>query len=481
MSGRVYLVGAGCGGPELLTLRAAELLRRCGCVVYDDLIDPAILDLAPAGAERIYMGKRSGRHSAAQAEISALLAEKAQEHSLVVRLKGGDPFVFGRGGEELLALRAAGVSCETVPGISSAIAIPELAGIPVTHRGMSRSFHVVTAHSASTGDTLPDNLDALARTGGTLVFLMGLSALGELCRRLISAGMNPDTPAAVVSGGNSPHPADVRGTLADIAELAANVQAPAVIVVGAVAGLALTGGELPLSGVRVALTGTDSMQRRLRPLFAEAGARVFSAARSRVVPLEAGRLSHGLDGAGWVVLTSVNGVEEFFRRLGTEGFDLRRLGSRRFAVIGRATGAALRSHGIIPDLCPERQTSAGLASALLEAAEAGADIRLYRSALAGRELPDALAGRFAVTDTPVYTVETELVSNTAADYVVFSSAGGVRAYFEAGGNIGGAVCVSIGPVTSTALQGFSVPFLEASDISAEGILSAVLTHRAKCV
>ena len=138
MSGRVYLVGAGCGGPELLTLRAAELLRRCSCVVYDDLIDPAILDLAGAEAERIYMGKRSGRHSAAQAEISALLVEKAQEYSLVVRLKGGDPFVFGRGGEELLALRAAGVPCEVVPGISSAIAIPELAGIPVTHRGLTR-------------------------------------------------------------------------------------------------------------------------------------------------------------------------------------------------------------------------------------------------------------------------------------------------------------------------------------------------------
>ena len=279
MSGRVYLVGAGCGGPELLTLRAAELLRRCSCVVYDDLIDPAILDLAGAEAERIYMGKRSGRHSAAQAEISALLVEKAQEYSLVVRLKGGDPFVFGRGGEELLALRAAGVVCEVVPGISSAIAIPELAGIPVTHRGLSRSFHVVTAHSAATGDTLPEHLDALARTGGTLVFLMGLSALGELSRRLIAAGMSPDTPAAVVSGGNSPHPADVRGTLADIAERAAEVEAPAVIVVGAVAELSLADTSLPLSGVRVALTGTDAVQSKLRALFSAAGARVFSAAR----------------------------------------------------------------------------------------------------------------------------------------------------------------------------------------------------------
>ena len=162
MSGRVYLVGAGCGGPELLTLRAAELLRACSCVVYDDLIDPAILDLAPPEAERVYMGKRSGRHSAPQAEINALLIEKARGGDVVVRLKGGDPFVFGRGGEEMLALAAAGVVCEAVPGISSAIAIPELAGIPLTHRGLSRSFHVVTAHSAAAGDTLSENLDALA-------------------------------------------------------------------------------------------------------------------------------------------------------------------------------------------------------------------------------------------------------------------------------------------------------------------------------
>lgn len=479
MSGRVYLVGAGCGGPELLTLRAAELLRECGCVVYDDLIDPAILDLAPADAERIYMGKRSGRHSAAQAEISALLIEKAQEYSLVVRLKGGDPFVFGRGGEELLALRAAGVHCETVPGISSAIAIPELAGIPVTHRGLSRSFHVVTAHSAATGDTLPENLDALARTGGTLVFLMGLTALGELSRRLIAAGMSPDTPAAVVSGGNSPHPADVRGTLENIAERAAEVEAPAVIVVGAVAELSLSDASLPLSGVRVALTGTDAVQSKLRALFSAAGARVFSTARSRVAPLAA-RVSEGLDGKGWVVLTSANGVEEFFRRLAAEGFDLRRLGLRRFAVIGRATGDALRSHGIIPDLCPERQTSAGLAEALLEAAEPGADVRLYRSALATCELPEALAGRFSVTDTPIYTVETGLVSDTEADYLVFSSAGCVREFFAAGGKIGGAKCISIGPVTSTALREFSVAILEATDISAEGILNAVLSdHCAK--
>lgn len=477
MSGRVYLVGAGCGGPELLTLRAAELLRACSCVVYDDLIDPAILDLAPPEAERVYMGKRSGRHSAPQAEINALLIEKARAGDVVVRLKGGDPFVFGRGGEEMLALAAAGVVCEAVPGISSAIAIPELAGIPLTHRGLSRSFHVVTAHSAAPGDTLPEDLDALARAGGTLVFLMGLGALPELTRRLIAAGLPPETPAAVLSGGNSPHPADVRGTLEDIAGRAAQVEAPAVIIIGEVAAVRLGGPGLSLSGLRVGLTGTPVMQEKLRALFEAEGARVFSATCSRVVPLAA-ELPEDLDEGGWIVLTSANGVGAFFRLLSERGFDLRRLSRCRFAVIGPATGAALREHGLLPDLCPELHTSAGLADALLAAGRPGERVHLFRSALAGRELPEALSASFRLSETALYTVETRLCRRSGADYLLFSSAQGVRDYFAAGGDVSDAVCVSIGPVTSAALRSLGPgEILEAEEISARGLLSAVLRHR----
>ena len=454
MSGRVYLVGAGCGGPELLTLRAAKLLRACSCVVYDDLIDPAILDLAPPEAERVYMGKRSGRHSAPQAEINALLIEKARAGDVVVRLKGGDPFVFGRGGEEMLALAAAGVVCEAVPGISSAIAIPELAGIPLTHRGLSRSFHVVTAHSAAPGDTLP-----------------------ELTRRLIAAGLPPETPAAVLSGGNSPHPADVRGTLEDIAGRAAQVEAPAVIIIGEVAAVRLGGPGLPLSGLRVGLTGTPVMQEKLRALFEAEGARVFSATCSRVVPLAA-ELPEDLEEGGWIVLTSANGVGAFFRLLSEHGFDLRRLSRCRFAVIGPATGAALREHGLLPDLCPELHTSAGLADALLAAGRPGERVHLFRSALAGRELPEALSASFRLSETALYTVETRLCRRSGADYLLFSSAQGVRDYFAAGGDVSVAVCVSIGPVTSAALRSLgSGEILEAEEISARGLLSAVLRHR----
>ena len=241
MSGYVYLVGAGCGEADLITVRGFNLLRSCDVVLYDDLIAPGLLNTVPPAAERIHVGKRSGRHSMAQEQINALLIAKAREGKTVVRLKGGDPYVFGRGGEEALALLAAGIPFDVVPGITSAIAIPAQAGIPVTHRGMSRSLHIITAHTADSPDGLPEHMDELARLPGTLVFLMGLSQLENIARRLTVAGMKPSTPAAVISGGNAPCPVTVRGTLADIAARAAlaNVQPPAVIVVGDVAGMTL--------------------------------------------------------------------------------------------------------------------------------------------------------------------------------------------------------------------------------------------------
>ncbi len=237
--GTVYLVGAGCGGADMITVRGLRLLERCGVVVYDDLLDKALLEAVPEGAEKIYVGKRQGRHSAAQEEIYALLIEKAREGKTVVRLKGGDPFVFGRGGEEMLALRAAGIPCQEVPGVTSAIAVPALAGIPVTHRQISRSVHIITARTADTPGGLPEGLEALAALAGlhgTLVFLMGVSRLEELSARLLAAGMAPETPAAVVSE----HMA-VRGILADIAEKGTAVPPPAVIVVGETAAMDVGG------------------------------------------------------------------------------------------------------------------------------------------------------------------------------------------------------------------------------------------------
>ena len=237
--GRVALVGAGCGRADLITVRGLRLLQQCRAVVYDDLIDTALLDTAPAGAERIYVGKRSGRHSAPQAEINAALIALAQRGGLTVRLKGGDPYVFGRGGEEALALQRAGIPFEVVPGITAAIAVPAEAGIPVTHRGVSRAVHIITAH---TQDETPDfSRWAALAADGTLVFLMGLQRLPQIAAGLLAGGLPPQTPAAVLSGGNAPHPAAVRASLGEITDAAraADVEAPAVIVVGDVAGMEL--------------------------------------------------------------------------------------------------------------------------------------------------------------------------------------------------------------------------------------------------
>ena len=239
--GEVWLVGAGCGAADLITVRGLRLIRRCDAIIYDDLIDEALLREAPAHAQRVYMGKRSGHHSAPQADICAELIRQARLGRMVVRLKGGDPYLFGRGGEEMLALRAAGVPCHEVPGIPSAIGIAAEAGIPVTHRGASRSLHILTGHTSDTADGLPEELDRLAQTDGTLVFLMGLAQLEHIAQRLMAAGKPGDTPAAVLSGGNSKNPACVRGTLMTIAQAARaqQVQAPAIIVIGEVAAMEL--------------------------------------------------------------------------------------------------------------------------------------------------------------------------------------------------------------------------------------------------
>lgn len=240
--GSVALVGAGCGKADLITLRGLRLLRQCQAVVYDDLIDPALLDAAPESALRLYMGKRNGVHAASQAEINQKLIELAGSGLRVVRLKGGDPYLFGRGGEEMLALKAAEIPCQEVPGIPSAIGIAAEAGIPVTHRGVSRGVHIVTAHTADTPDGLPEDFDTLAKLSGTLVFLMGLGQLSAIAARLMAAGKDGNTPGAVISGGNAPNPVRVRAPLFQLEQAAkdAGVSAPAIILIGDVADMDLS-------------------------------------------------------------------------------------------------------------------------------------------------------------------------------------------------------------------------------------------------
>lgn len=486
-TGCVYLVGAGCGEADLITVRGLSLLRRCDTAVYDDLIAAELLEELPPGAESIYVGKRSGKHALPQEEICALLAAKAGEGRVVVRLKGGDPFVFGRGGEEALALQAAGIPWEAVPGISSAIAIPGQAGIPVTHRGLSQSVHIVTAHTAHTPDGLPEGLDGLAGQSGTLVLLMGLERLERIAGRLIQAGMSPDTPAAVLSGGNAPRPAAVRGTLADIAPRCrtAGVLPPAVIVVGGSAALDLNRGPgRPLTGLSVGLTGTEETAARVRPALRLLGAEVFWAQRSLVeelnppIPWEA--LGDGRE--RWLVFTSGNGVTQFFRRLHREGVDLRRLARCRFAAVGAATGARLAEHGIFADLIPGEHTTAALARALEGAVRPEEEVWLLRSALGSRDLAEDLARRCPVREFALYTLRSapgvqEAARGRHMDYLVFSSASGVEFYFQTCGALPrNTRPVCIGPVTAAALaRRCDRPAFTASHISAQGIVDAILS------
>lgn len=488
-SGCVWLVGAGCGDAGLITLSGQALLRDCQAVVYDDLIDRELLSLAPESAERIYMGKRQGAHSARQEDICSTLIRLARQGKRVVRLKGGDPFVFGRGGEELQALRAAGVPCGEVPGVSSAIAIPAAAGIPVTHRELSRSVHIVTAHTSD--GALPD-FSQLAPLEGTLVFLMGLSQLPAIAQGLIAAGKPPETPAAVISGESGAPPTAVRGPLRQISGLAraAGIRTPAVIVVGETAALDLASTvRLPLQDLRIGLVGTPALTETLSARMLSYGARPFLAQAHGVCPLPVD-LS-GLQRPGtWVVFTSGNGVRRFFQAMREQGRDFRDLAMCRFAVVGTATEKALWSCGFRADLRPEPFTTAALGEGLAGVVRPGEQVLLFRSAQASPTLLHRLreAG-LNPEDRRTYTVRPcrENASGRAAalktaSYLVFSSAGGVRAFLEEFGELPPqAMCVCIGPVTAAALRRHSAaPFLTATEISAEGIVEAILRHRAAC-
>ena len=475
-TGFVSLVGAGCGSADLITVRGRERLQTCGAVVYDDLIDPELLGLIPAGAERYYMGKRGGRRGAEQAEISERLICLARRGLRVVRLKGGDPLVFGRGGEEAQALAAAGVLYEIVPGVSSAIAIPAAAGVPVTHRGVSRSFHVVTARTAEKANL--EELERLAGLEGTLVFLMGLEQLPKIVQGLLRAGKSPNTPAAVLSGGNSPYWAEARGTLADIVERAVTVLPPAVIVIGPTAAMDLRAPlSRPLEGKRIGVVGTDVMAGKLRRELEELGAYVIRPIRLVLEEVSV-ELPAGLESPGWIVLTSANGVELFFRQLEREGRDIRSIAHRRFAVIGPGTGAAFAARGIRPDLCPEEHTSRGLGLALCAAAEPGEDVLLYRSAQGSRELPRLLeSGGFEVRDLGVYRLRTDPLWKElpALDCLSFASAGGVERFWEQYGEIPSRIpCVCIGAVTAQKLRSRTdAPVWTAQETSAKSMAQAI--------
>jgi uroporphyrinogen III methyltransferase/synthase len=495
VSGTVYLVGAGPGDPGLLTVRAAELLARADVLVYDALAAPEIVDRA-GKAERIYAGKRGGqKNPLSQDEISALLVELAAKHEVVVRLKGGDPFVFGRGGEEALELARAGVAFEVVPGVTAGVAGPAYAGIPVTHRSLSTSVTLVTGHEDPAKEGTDVDWTALAKGTGTLVFYMSVGKMEENFARLMEAGLPAATPAAAVEWGTYPRQRTVVGTLETLPALAreANVGAPSVVVVGDVVSLR---GELawfdrrPLSGKRVIVTRARAQASGFAARLRELGADVVQLPVIRIVPPEdPAPLREAAAAAGsfdWIVFTSANGVERFFAALSEGGGDARALGGVSVCAIGPATAAELAKHGVRADLVPPEFVAESALEALASATEpAGKRILIPRAAEARPVLPDGLRERGAeVVEVAAYRTVSDGTGSEGVraqldageiDWVTFTAGSTVRSFAELlGADAGKARVASIGPITSAALRerGMRVD-VEAEEYTIPGLVQAL--------
>lgn len=474
----VYLVGAGPGDPGLITVKGADLLRRADVVVYDRLSVESLLDLAPAAAERISVGKTPGSPSIPQADINALLVERGKAGQTVVRLKGGDPFVFARGGEEAAALADAGVAFEVVPGITSAVAAPAYAGVPVTHRGLSTSFTVVTGHEDPWAATETD-WDAVARVGGTIVVLMGVATRAAIAERLMGAGLDPATPAASVQWGTRPEQRTVRTTLAGLAD--APLESPATIVIGAVAGLDVAWFERrPLFGRRIVVTRAREQSSALVAKLRELGAATVELPSIRVVDPDddgtalraaAARLAE----YDWVVFTSANAVARVLPLIP----DARAFGGAHVAAIGPGTAERLHAANVAADLMPEHF----IAEALLAAFPEGPGrVLLPRAAVARDVLPDGLRAKGWGVDV-VEAYRTEQVAADpvtvdaarGADAIAFTSSSTVTNYLAVAGEAVPPVVACIGPVTAATARGAGLTVAVESEVhTIDGLVDALV-------
>ena len=495
----VYLVGAGPGDPGLLTLRAAELLRDADVLLYDALVSDAIVALAPERCDRIFVGKRGGAPSMAQSEIEALMVAHARDGHSVVRLKGGDPFVFGRGGEEAQALRAAGIDFEIVPGVTSATAAPAYAGIPLTHRKHAAAFAVATGHE-DPGKAL-SGLDwsKLADPERTLVLLMATATLEHIVAELRAHGMPPQLPVAIIQDGTRPSQRAVVGSLATIAERAraARIGSPAVVVVGNVVALR---DELrwydrrALFGKRVLITRAGHQSEEFARALLSRGAQPILAPtieihRERHVRIDV----PSLPSYAWVVFTSQNGADAFFTDLAEQRADARAIQTGRVAAIGDATAARLRRFGVRADLVAPAFVAEELAAALIANSSAQDRILLYRARDARDVLPETLrqAGRFVTVIsaywTGVPTDEGFAEKVDVADVLTFTSGSTVRGFATLlGGEEGAATgargkCIAcIGPVTAAAARDAGLPpHVIAQQYTTAGLLTALETHFAQ--
>ena len=500
--GTVYLVGAGPGDAGLLTMRGAELLGRADVVVYDGLVNRDLLRLAPKSAEFIFGGKRPKELARPQEELNALLIAKAREGKTVVRLKGGDPYIFGRGGEEVEELVAAKIPFEVVPGVSSVMAAPNYAGIPLTHRDHCSSFTVITGHEDPEKEDTALDWREIARAPGTKVVLMGVTRMKAISQSLMEAGMPSDTPVALVRWGTTGRQQSIEGTLATIAEVIAakGFKPPALAVIGSVVKLR---GKLnwferrPLFGRRIVVTRSREQASQLSQQLIERGAEVLEIPTIRIeAPDEKRALAEAMAGLGeydWVIFTSPNGVAQFFDYFFKSFDDVRALGALRFAAVGPATAAKLKEFHLKVDLMPQQYLSEEIAGAF-KAFQDIENVRLLllRAQVASAELVRALEEQGAIVDdVSVYKTvpETEDATGTAArlleegaDWITFTSASTVQ-NFHARFPLPALLkkfsqlrTASIGPETSKALRALGLePAIEAKVHNIEGLVKVLET------
>ncbi|HKG38691.1 MAG TPA: uroporphyrinogen-III C-methyltransferase [Conexibacter sp.] len=494
MSGIVHLVGAGPGDPGLLTARAVELIADADTILYDRLIPVTALDGARPGAELIYVGKEGRGPQMPQEEIDRLLVEHGRAGKRVVRLKGGDPFVFGRGGEEALVLREAGIPFEIVPGVTSGVAAPAYAGIPVTHRERASAVALITGHENPDKPESAIDWPALAAFPGTLVFYMGVKQLPRIAEQLIAGGRPADQPAAVIERGTLPGQRTIVATLETIADRAAAeaIRPPSITLVGEVAALREEGigwfEQRPLYGKTVAVTRAREQASGLAARLRDLGAEVVETPVIRIVPLDPpldpldfARPPEEACAYDLICFTSPNGVRLFFDRLADIRHDARALYGTRVAAIGPATARALRAHGVLADVLPDRAVAESLVDALGDWPVERALIA--RARVARDVLPDALRATGAEVDVlelyetfaePLTAEQLEAVRT--ADYVTFTSASTVTNLLSAAGGAldAQARLISIGPVTSEALRTHGLePHAEASQHDIDGLLAAL--------
>ncbi|HVG24146.1 MAG TPA: uroporphyrinogen-III C-methyltransferase [Thermoanaerobaculia bacterium] len=490
MTGKVYLVGAGPGDARLLTLRAAELIAKADLVALDALVSRDIVAMIPKTTEVVYVGKRAAAHALPQEQINQLLVEEAKKGKIVVRLKGGDPFVFGRGGEEAEELLAAGVPVEIVPGITSSIAGPAYAGIPVTHRAYATSVTLVTAHEADSGST-GIKWPALAQLDGTIVFMMGFANLPTICHKLIEHGMSGERGCAVVSKATRLDQRTVVGTLRNIEARVAEAQleTPALIVVGDVVKLhdTLNWFETkPLFGKRVVVTRAREQASDLKRMLEDAGAQVLQFPTIEIAPPASWESLDRVIASRYdcIVFTSTNGVAAFFERLFAAGKDVRALAGTKIAAVGASTANDLRARGIIPDLVPERFISTELLPLLAEdqtgirtavvRAEEGRDELINELRRRGGTVDLAIAYRTVAVDEGLDELRA-LIDTDGIDVVTFTSASTVDNFF-AKLSPGSALIASIGPTTSDAIRKHGhAPDAEAKNATIPAMCDAVVT------